>query len=104
MISRYLITYSLLDYLLGNGLPTRYWITYSLLDDLLDSGSIRMSFTCSGVALYSKLIIIALTATDLPEPVVPATKTWGIFAKSAIAGFPAIVFPIASVKLDLDSL
>ncbi len=39
------------------------------------------------------LKISALIATDLPEPVVPATSTWGILAKSATAGLPEISLP-----------
>ena len=31
--------------------------------------------------------------TDLPEPVAPATRTWGIFAKFAKWSFPDIPFP-----------
>ena len=44
---------------------------------------------------------MVLMATDLPEPVVPATKTWGILPKSATTGTPAMSLPMASVSLDL---
>ena len=43
----------------------------------------RIMRTCRGSALYSSDRIIALTATDLPEPVVPATSRCGIVARSA---------------------
>ena len=39
--------------------------------------------------------IIAFTATDLPEPVVPATNIWGAFARSVNTGLPEISLPIA---------
>ncbi|MCY1244374.1 hypothetical protein D9M72_574450 [compost metagenome] len=34
-----------------------------------------------------------LMATDLPEPVVPATSRCGIFASSAMTGSPPMVLP-----------
>ena len=46
-------------------------------------GSIRINLHSSGVMRYNKERIIALTPTDLPEPVVPATNKCGILAKSA---------------------
>ncbi len=49
-------------------------------------------------ALYSRLSTIALTATDLPEPVVPATSRCGIRARSATVGRPAMSLPSASVS------
>ena len=36
--------------------------------------------------------------TDLPEPVVPAIKRWGIEVKSPIIGTPDIFFPKAMGK------
>ncbi len=36
-----------------------------------------------------------MTATDLPEPVVPATNICGAFAKSVSTGLPEISLPIA---------
>ena len=51
--------------------------------------------TLLGSDLYNKLNISALIATDLPEPVVPATSTCGILAKSATTGLPAISLPMA---------
>ena len=38
-------------------------------------------------------------ATDLPEPVVPATSRCGIFASSAMTGSPPIVLPRQSASL-----
>ena len=61
-------------------------------------GSIRISRTSRGSALYSSDRIIALTATDLPEPVVPATSRCGMRARSAITGLPAMSLPSASVS------
>ena len=57
-----------------------------------------ISRTRSGVDLYSRLRIIALSATDLPDPVVPATSTCGILAMSAITGLPPMLLPSASVN------
>ena len=37
--------------------------------------------------------------TDLPEPVAPAIKRWGIFERSAKTGMPATSRPKASVKV-----
>ena len=36
---------------------------------------------------------IVFTHPDLPEPVVPATSRWGIFARSVQTEFPAMSFP-----------
>ena len=58
----------------------------------------RIILTSFGVALYSKLIIMALMPTDFPEPVVPAIRRCGIFCRSATIGLPAISFPKATVK------
>jgi hypothetical protein len=49
------------------------------------------------------LRIIALMPTDLPEPVVPATSTCGILARSATTGLPEISLPIAMVSAELMS-
>ena len=43
-------------------------------------------------------MIIALTPTDLPEPVVPATSKWGILARSTTTGLPAMSLPKERVK------
>ena len=45
---------------------------------------------------YSNDRIIALTPTDLPEPVVPAIIRCGIRARSATIALPLISFPNAS--------
>ena len=67
-------------------------------------GSIIISFTSFGSALYKILIINVLIQTDLPEPVAPAIKRCGIFAISAIITFPAISFPTANAIADLELL
>ncbi len=41
-----------------------------------------------------------MIATDLPEPVVPATSTCGILARSATTGLPEISLPIAMVSAE----
>ena len=40
--------------------------------------------------------------TDLPEPVVPAMSRWGIFARSAMTGWPAMSRPSATDSLLLE--
>ena len=62
-------------------------------------GSISMSFTSSGEALYSILMIIEFMQTDLPEPVVPAMRRCGIFAISKYTGSPATSSPRQTVSL-----
>ena len=47
---------------------------------------------------------MALTPTDLPEPVVPATNKCGIFPKSTTTDLPAISWPSANVKFEVDVL
>ena len=49
-------------------------------------------------ALYSNESTIALTATDLPDPVVPATSKCGMRARSATMGLPAMSLPSAKVS------
>ena len=46
---------------------------------------------------------MALTPTDLPEPVVPATSRWGILARSETMGLPSTSLPRVrgSAALDL---
>ena len=56
--------------------------------------------TCSAEALYKRLKIIALIATDFPEPVVPAISKCGIFDRSATTELPPISFPRAKVRGD----
>ena len=67
-------------------------------------GSIKINLTSLGSDLNNKLNNIAFTPTDLPDPVVPATKRCGILAKSTTTGLPEISCPKASVKLDGDFL
>ena len=47
---------------------------------------------------------MALMPTDLPEPVVPATSTCGILARSATTGLPMMSLPRPMVSMDLASL
>ncbi len=63
-------------------------------------GSISISFTWAGVALYKRLVIIELIQTLLPEPVAPAINRCGIAARSTTTGFPAMSFPRATVILE----
>ena len=60
--------------------------------------------TSRASALYKRLKIMALIPTDLPEPVVPATSTCGILARSATMGLPTISLPKPMVSMDLPSL
>src|SRR6266404_4222601 len=57
-----------------------------------------MSRTSRGSVLYRMDRIIALRATDFPEPVVPATSRCGILARSTTTGLPAMSLPSASVS------
>ena len=65
-------------------------------------GSTRIMRTCSGVDLKSTLMIMALMATDLPEPVEPAMSTCGMAARSAVTMRPLMSLPSAMASLDLD--
>ncbi len=56
--------------------------------------------TCSGSVLYRMLSTIALIATDLPEPVVPAIRRCGMRARSAQTELPPMSLPSASVSGD----
>ena len=60
----------------------------------------RIRRTSLAVALYSRLISIAFTATDLPDPVVPATSRCGILPRSAVTEWPDMSLPSASVNGD----
>ena len=62
-------------------------------------GSTRIMRTCSGVLLNSTLMIIALIATDLPEPVEPAISTCGMLARSAVTMRPLMSLPSAIASL-----
>ncbi len=59
--------------------------------------------TCSGCVLYRMLRTIALIATDLPEPVVPAISRCGMRARSATTELPPMSLPSASVRGDVIS-
>src|ERR1700753_910493 len=65
-------------------------------------GSTRIMRTCSGVLLNSTLMIMALMATDLPEPVEPAISTWGMLARSAVTMRPLMSLPSAMGSRDFD--
>ena len=43
---------------------------------------------------------MALIATDLPEPVAPATSRCGIFCRSSTTGLPAMSLPSPSVRFE----
>ena len=53
--------------------------------------------------MYNKLHIIVFKHTDLPDPVVPAIKRWGILARFNVEISPEVVFPIANVSSPSDS-
>ncbi len=54
--------------------------------------------TSRGVALNKMLNSMALIATDLPEPVVPATSRCGILDRSATTASPLMSLPSARVN------
>ena len=56
-------------------------------------GSINTMRTSAGVALISSETIIEFTKLDLPDPVAPATKRWGIFARLATTNPPSTSLP-----------
>ena len=59
-------------------------------------GSIKTSRTSSGVARIKIDVIIALIIEDLPAPVAPATRRWGILARLAQTKLPSTSFPKAT--------
>ncbi len=67
-------------------------------------GSHRMSRTSSGVALMSRLQMTELIDTLFPEPVCPAMRRCGSFARSATIGEPDTSRPSATVSFELASL
>ena len=77
-------------------------LSYIAISNIL--GSIKIKRTSSGLALNRIDKIIALIPTDLPAPVVPATKQCGILAKSATIGLPEMSLPKASVNKEWLSL
>ena len=60
-----------------------------------------MNFTVSGELVARMLLMMALTHTDLPEPVVPAISRCGICVKSAEIGRPSTDMPSAIASGDL---
>ena len=56
-------------------------------------GSIKTNCNSDGCFFAISDIINEFKPTDFPEPVVPATKRCGIFAKSRKTGFPLISTP-----------
>ncbi len=73
------------------------------LQVLAVSGQLKSDAIGQGVYLSNIDKIIELTATDLPEPVVPATNICGAFAKSVRTGLPEISLPIAILMRALGS-
>src|SRR3989338_10326285 len=61
-------------------------------------GSINMNFKSSGPFRYKREVIIEWILTDFPEPVVPATKICGIFARLPKTALPEILRPRAVVR------
>ena len=78
------------------------WGMSAYIDNSSIFGSIMTSLTFSGPVLYNRLSIIAFNATDLPDPVVPATSRCGIFARSATIGRPDMLLPNARVSGELE--
>ena len=67
-------------------------------------GSTNINLTSSGSDLNNKLNNIALSPTDFPDPVVPATNKCGIFAKSTTIGLPEISWPSATLRFEGEDL
>ena len=63
-----------------------------------------MNLTCSGRAFIKILAIIPLTATDLPEPVDPATSKCGIRARSKVRAVPLTALPSGTSRSLLGSV
>ena len=64
-------------------------------------GSIMMSLTSSGFALYRSEMIRLFMQTDLPEPVVPAISRCGSLPISPMMRLPPISLPTAKETFDL---
>ena len=60
-----------------------------------------MSLTSSGLALYSREMMMLFIHTDLPEPVVPAMSIWGSLEMSPTTQAPLMSLPTAKEDLDL---
>ena len=78
------------------------WGIPSYTDNSSILGSIIIRRTASGSDLNSRLSNIAFRPTDFPDPVVPATSKWGILARSTTTGFPAISWPKAIERGELE--
>ena len=63
-------------------------------------GSIIMSLTSSGRALYSSDRMSEFMQTDLPEPVVPAMSMCGSFAMLPTMQSPPMSLPRAKLSFD----
>ena len=57
-------------------------------------GSIRINLNSEGENLYKRLASKVFIKTDFPEPVVPATRRWGVLLKSITSMLPEISLPI----------
>src|SRR3990172_8242659 len=62
-------------------------------------GSTIMIFNSWGLVRKSKEAIKAFIHTDLPEPVLPAMRTWGILLISATIGVPDTSRPRLTANL-----
>ena len=69
------------------------WGMPSYTDSSSIFGSIMIRRIFLGGDLYSRLRIMALMATDLPEPVVPATSRCGMRLRSITTGWPLMSLP-----------
>ena len=61
-------------------------------------GSIITILNWTGVRVIKRPVTMVFMQTLLPEPVAPATKVWGILAKSAITGLPPLPMPSGTGK------
>src|SRR5690554_6983866 len=64
-------------------------------------GSTRTNLSWLGCFLYSREVMMALSPTDFPCPVAPATRRWGALARSKAEGSVGVVLPRATGGLDL---
>jgi hypothetical protein len=72
----------------------------SYTDNSTRFGSIIISFTSSGRALYRKLVMMQLRQTLLPDPVAPAMSRCSSLVKSATSGLPVMSRPSAMASGD----
>ena len=66
-------------------------------------GSTNTSFISLGCFLYSSEVMMALSPTDFPCPVAPATSRCGILARSAMYTSLVMVLPRAMGSSNLHS-